>query len=169
VTALYQPTVGDYPSSAELNTLIPISAIKSADQTVNNSATLVNDTSLVWAMNANVKYRFAITVVYSSNTTANFKFALAIPSGARLDFGYAGYVVGGTNTALFQGDVNDTATAGTPFAVAGIVGIDASLFIHGIVTVVGAGNLQFKWAQNTANVSNTIVRGGSSGTLQQIA
>lgn len=167
--ALVQLTDGIAVPAAQVNALFPIYAFRSADSApVNNSIALVNDSSLFWPLAANASYDYRITILYNSNATANLRAAFTFPAGCRMDPGSIGLLVGGAGTVSILGFPNYA--SGFPISVAGIGASDAALHIFGKIDVgVTPGNLQFQFAQNTANVSNTIVRAGSSGTLRQSA
>ena len=166
--ALTQLTDGLVVPAAQINALFPINAYKGGDQIVNNSAGLVNDSALVWTPPVSATFEFRLTLIINSNTTANFKYAFTFPAGARLDFGHIVYNLGGAaNTIDLRGFPNYT--SGTAISISG-AGTDAAYFIHGTLTMgATSGNLQFQWAQNTATAVNSIVRGGSAGSLRQVA
>ena len=168
MTALPTFNAGTEPTAGQLQTLLPILARRTTDSSpVNNSTTLVNDSVLFWPLTANVTYDFRIVILYTSNATANFKFAFTFPAGCRLDFGFVGLLLGGTNTVDSRAAIN-IASAGT-VSIAGGAAPEA-VHINGTLSVGGtAGNLQLQFAQNTANASNTVVNAGSSGTLRQVA
>lgn len=138
-------------------------AIKTADQTVNNSATLVNDSVLLAAVAANSTYRFELGVRYNSNSTADINTGWAVPSGTIMAFDIIGVASGASATTIRAWDSN------TNFAFEGAGGVTSFRESGLIVTSSTAGTVQFKWAQNTANVSNTMVTAQSYLLLTKIA
>ena len=122
---------------------------KTADQTVNNSTTLVNDTDLVVPLLANRKYYWFMRVRFQSNSTPDIKFTWTVPSGA----------TGGRRRELTAAtEVSYGTTSNWP----GSTGVNRQGYAGGYVEVsTTAGNLQFQWAQNTADASNTAVLKGS--------
>lgn len=158
------PSAGDFWTGAALAALIdelrPRAAAKTSDQTVNNSATLVNDTQLFVNVSANATYTFTAALRYSTGTTPDLKIAWTFPAGLTLRYDS---LIGPTSAtlAMFQQDQT------TPLAFDGALGY-AMLF--GVVTVSGtAGVLQLQWAQNVANPSNTIMQTGSYLDLRRIS
>lgn len=143
----------------------PLYSFKTANNTaVNNSTVLVNDSDLFWAVAASTTYEFVLTVIYSSNATANFKWALTFPS-ATVSFGNVAPAIGGGALITAQSGY----TSGTAIGIGGAA-FDQSLHIRGTIAVSStAGTLQFQFAQNTANVSDSFTRLGSFGTLRKVA
>lgn len=146
-------------TAAQLEALVPIIKRKVADETVNNSSTLQNDDELAIVVAADTSYRLRATIRYSSGTTPDFKWAWSYPTGLTMVY-----------SAICQ--VTTVAFAELIESSGGAVdgaGANESLFFDGTVVVSStAGTLQFRWAQNTANPSDTIVRAGSYLELQQI-
>ena len=130
---------------------------------VNNSTTLVNITGLAFAIAANEIWTFEITIWYSSNATANIKFAVTTPTGSTVRYTLIATVIDGA--ALYP-QVNATASGTTGIAdgaaaFAKIVGI--------VVNGATAGNVQAQFAQNTANVSDTTVLANSHLVAKRLA
>lgn len=135
--------------------------VKTADQTVNNSAVLVNDTHLVFAVATSEVWHVEVSLMVESNSTADFKFAWTVPAGATLKWAplqsstLSTWVYDGTNEVAL-GDATTTYNISSP--ASGVWGIAA----RGIAQVGGtAGNVQLQWAQNTATGINTNVKQGS--------
>ena len=169
MTALPTFNAGTEPTAASWQTLLPILARRTTDgASVNNSTTLVNDAVLIWTLsNTNVVYDFQLRMGFTSNTTANWKYAFTFPAGCRFDFSHVTYNLGGAaNTADLRSFVNYT--SGTAISVSG-AGSDTSYVISGTLAVASTtGSLQLQYAQNTANVSNSFTRAGSVGILRQV-
>lgn len=145
----------------QLNAALGLQAYKSADETVNNSATLQNDNDLAVDVEANGVYSLHLYLVYSSGATPDFKIDFTAPSGTTFEASFFDYNGGsfawGATSAL--GSV--TGLAGT--------GANAPFILRATVFVGGtAGTVQLRWAQNTANASDTIVRKGSRLTLVKL-
>lgn len=145
-------TVGRILTAADLQ----LAARKTIDQTVNNSVTLVDDTELYVAVPASTVFQFELQAIYNTGTTPNIKFAWSYPSGlviprsatlANFASGWAGGVPADQTTVT---------------VTQGFAGGDQYFRQTGLV-IVGAtpGTLRVRWAQATANASNTIMRTGS--------
>jgi hypothetical protein len=144
---------------------------KGADQTVNNSTVLVNDSALALSVVANAKYILEAYVKYDSGTTPDIKFAWTGPAGATLDWIPNTPPAGatGVNSAL---SVGNTAIGDGAAVAAGGVGAGTAVVAHmtGTLTVAGtAGSLQLRWAQNTGDASDTKVLAGSWLRLTRVA
>lgn len=162
MTALWVPTAGQIPTANQVATFRPNVAVKVADQTINNSAALVNDAELAVPVVANVTYHFECRLLVNSNSTANFKSLFTFPSGLTMLYTTMAIGVGGSVWGLFEADQTTT-------TVVGGAGANRSTMLWGIVNVGStAGTLQIQWAQNVANVSNTIMRAGSYLNLTQV-
>lgn len=123
-----------------------LKAVKTVDEIVNNSDVLQNDDALFLALAASKTYAFTLFAKYSSVTvTPDLLFDFSGPTGAHRwnadvatgggDSGYA--------AALATDQICTTAAA------------TFGLFIQGIAVTVGAVNLTFRWAQNTATLEDT--------------
>ena len=130
---------------------------KLGNETINNSSTLQNDDHLVAAVEANKSYAFLLSVAFAPLAASDFKMDFAIPSGASgtkiLNAFWTDGSVSATwstgHTALAT-DVPLLLSSGTPlaaFIMSGIVVVDST-----------AGNLQFRWAQNSAASEDTTVK-----------
>lgn len=123
---------------------------KTADQIVNNSTVLVNDTHLLFAVAASEIWEFLLGIrVYSTTATPDLKFAFTIPAAASSKRWEAWYSQGTEATEL-------DGTVATYFFVSAASNQYKQLrylYIGG----ANAGNVQFQWAQNTATVEDTKV------------
>jgi hypothetical protein len=149
---------GQILTAALLIAGVPIAVRKTADQTVNNSTVLVNDSELFWTPPVSTTYQLRLVLYYNSGTVPDIKAGWSLPAGATLTWG-ALYV----NTA---GGLTVIGNLGAGTLSIGGLGAEANAEFHGILTMGStAGNVQLQWAQDTANASNTIVRANSHGYL----
>lgn len=159
------PPAGSKLRGSTLSALItevrPLEAYKTADQTVNNSAALVNDSELFVAVVANARYDFELRIVHNSGTTPDFKYGWTFPTGTTMRYTQNTVPLAGTAFSLFVQIQTDT-----PQGEGGAA--DRGLHAWGKVLVGStAGTLRLQWAQSTANASDTIVRAGSYLTLRR--
>lgn len=141
------------------NNLVPAVARKTADETVNNSATFQNDDHMALSVVANAQYELYGEWRYNSGATPDIKFQWTFPTGLTMRWNIYGPVAGWTSFALTQADgaALDGAT-------------DIAVQVGGIVLVGStAGTLRVQWAQNTANASDTKVLTGSYIRLKRIS
>lgn len=143
---------GQKLTATALQAVVPLFAYKVADEIVNNSAAFQDDNELFVSLAANAVYEGWLHVVYNSGTTPDLKWQFTKPSGAtQNDWAFLGY---STASALTYGTGGQSATAG---GLGGKTVADA----WGLITTTNAGQLQWQWAQNTANASDTTVYAGS--------
>lgn len=120
--------------------------VKKIDQTVNNSSTLVNDDELVVALEANKNYAYYLMLFFSSPATPQIKKLFSVPAGAlglRLNGAWT------PNSAISTRDVITSSAIATNGSIQAIVETGR------IIMAGTAGNLQLRWAQQTANASDT--------------
>lgn len=125
---------------------------KAADETVNNSATLQDDDDLVIAIGANETWYFEAMILHNTGTTPDIKVGFDIPAAATLSWTDVARTSSDTPamTVPIQTDDGVDVLTGTGAAsVAMIWGV--------VVNGANAGNLQFRWAQNTQDASDTKV------------
>lgn len=147
-------------TAAQLEALVPRTIIKVADETVNNSTTLQNDDELLFAVAANTKYVIRGRIKINTGATPDIKIGWTFPAGLTMDYSTIGFSGGAFAAYAFD-------QTGTP-EIDG-AGVADEFFIDGTVTVSStAGTLQFQWAQNTLNASDTKVLAKSYITLQQV-
>ena len=148
----------------------PISVVaKSADETVNNSSTLQNDDALLFSLAANTTYAVKLVLTLTAaNATADWKFGFTAPAAATMNWDVftTPSIGGGAYTSGWAGA--GTANAATVLqTISGNAPIGSGAFIHGAIIEgvvyngANTGNLQFQWAQNTANATNSVVNAGS--------
>ncbi|MEU8270822.1 hypothetical protein AB0B89_27150 [Sphaerisporangium sp. NPDC049002] len=133
---------------------------KSADETVNNSTAVQDDDHLFLSVDANTNYLVEALIVYNSNSTADFQMGWSGPSGATFTWASGGMdtTVSGSlgSIDLKSRDIATTADSGG-WNFSDLIVRPAGRLAVGAT----AGTFRFRWAQNTANASNTIVRSGS--------
>lgn len=132
---------------------------KIANETRSASTTLANDSTLLIDVAANTKYRFRLTVFYTTPAAADFKYALDGPASP-------------TQVAIRQSHVVPGASANTnqimQSAEIGSTSVLSGTTDPGYITMDGiwhnganAGTLAFQWAQVTSDAGNTTVLAGS--------
>lgn len=140
--------------------MMPLTAFKAANKTVNNSTTLSADSELVIAVEANTSYLFEAYLEYSSATTPDAKFSITTPAGATWSIAPRGLTTG---VAATSGSIETAPLTTGGIALGGNgAGTHLTATPSGQVTITGtAGNVTLTWAQNTANVSDTVLYAGS--------
>jgi hypothetical protein len=135
-----------------------VSAVVDADQTVTNSATLVNIPQLVIPIGINERVIFRAVLFYTSTATGDVKYRVDVPASPtlyRLATENVADDVAAPVTSVITAEADSTAllASGT----------------NGVIRVTGvlqngstAGNVIFQFAQNTATASQSaIIRAGS--------
>lgn len=161
------PAAGSKLRGSVLSALItevrPVTARKTANETVNNSAALQNDNELFVAAEAGATYDFTLFGMYTSGTTPDLKVGWTVPSGTTMRWG-ASYYDTASALALTSNltESSTLACGGTTF--------NQSFIATGVIVVGStAGLVQMQWAQNTANASDTILYVGSYLELRRTA
>jgi hypothetical protein len=144
--------------------IVPLQAVKTATQTVNNSIALVNDTELTITTPATNAIASTWIIeggfLYTSSQVADFKLAFA---GVNVvSFNYAPVALATTAVAT-SGDVitQGTGTLGTAIPIGGSGGTAGIAVMGRIITSGAAATLTAQWAQNTLEASNTQMLAGS--------
>ena len=138
---------------------------KTADQTVNNSTTLVDVTSMAAPLSADETVSFVARVRYNSGATPDIKFAFTVPAGGSITWTTAnGIRINTAGTITFQ---NEVSVSGAPVAIEG-AGANRWATFEGVVRNGSTpGNLQLQFAQQTADASDTSVLTRSSMTIDR--
>lgn len=151
-------------TAVQLEAIVPKIKRKSADETVNNTATLQADDELIGALIASTHYVFELVCHYISGTTPDFKIAWSLPTGGTNVFAFDVF-----DTALVRTLAGGQTTVPTTgVAVGGTGGNTVAKFWGTVSTSTTAGNMQVSFAQNTANASNSSMLAGSYLMLQQV-
>src|SRR5262245_3251832 len=163
-------TTGQVLTASDVNTwFVPISAIKTANESVTSSTTLQNDDHLVIALAANSTYWVNITLIIDGATGGDFKADFTGPAGATPLLHVDGHNLSAAATTddaitLMEtfGDVIHIGTLG--------VGSHTAVSMRGPVSIAGtAGNMQLRWAQETSSASATRILTGSAMWARRIS
>ena len=137
---------------------------KTADQTVNNSITLVAVDDLLWAVGASEVWAWDLYLYSNSSTVADVKIGWAVPAASLLP--WQGF---GTNAAGSDDIFSALGSGSTPGLYGGgaaeMIFCGRGLYIGG----ANAGNVQLQFAQNTAEVSDTKILANSCLIVAQLA
>lgn len=138
--------------TSQVTALLQKSAIKTYDETVNNSAVLQDDNHLKITASAWEMWILDVTIFYDTGTIPDIKFAFTGPSGASAVWSF------------IDADPNVVqAIGGSASRIGGGAGNKRACHIKGWFFVQDtAGDITLQWAQNTANASNTKVLLGSN-------
>lgn len=130
---------------------------KAADTVRTSTAALASDPDLTVSVLASSVYVVDITILFSSNTTPNFKNAMVQPAGATGRLANYSSVNG---YRLSDATVDTWTVANTTVR---------AIRYSGTLVTTSAGTYAFQWAQNVSNVANTTVHQGSCMILHKIA
>jgi len=122
---------------------------KTVIETVNNNTTLQDDNELFLPMLPNFYYVFMLFNKFNSSSVADIRSSFIAPSGAT-----GGHnEINANGSTLFAFGANSNQSGG---------GNDSGVILYGYVTMGStAGNLQYQFAQATAEVSDTSVLAGA--------
>ena len=134
--------------------------IKASSETVTGSTSLQADDELTFSMAANTRYEFGFSIYYDTTAAADFKFDLdsngaTDPADMNIAIEYlapAATAWVSTVYTTLNNAISITAGAGS-----------GQIRINGYaLNGADAGSLRLRWAQNTSDPGNTIVRRSSS-------
>lgn len=140
--------------------------IKTADETVNGSASLQNDNDLSFSIGANETWQFTLMFKMTTASTPGFKWLFTVPSGATAR-GNANVTTGTTGIyGLSSADIDLTTGGGSTGA-----GSANNLYIVSgyVANSSTPGTVRLQWAQQTSNASDTIVKRGSTLTAIRVS
>lgn len=151
---------GDPVLAATTNAGLAQVALKTADETVVNSAVVQDDDQLFLPVEANASYVFTGWIWFTSPvTTVDLRAAFSLPAGStmwRSAFGQpngATTVTGVIDTSVLSfGSADGRGAWTTPMAIH---------YMGYVVTAGTAGNLQFRWGQVAAGADEVRVKAGS--------
>jgi len=151
---------------------VPEFARLTADSSpVNNSTALVDASGLAVPVSANAIYLVVATVFYSSATLADLLMGWTAPAGSTglwTSGGVSnsiGAAAGESALKVFTADWAGSLSVGG----SGVADSRAAAPQGTLITGGTAGNLQFRFAQNAADVSNTVLRAHSMLVAQRVA
>lgn len=151
------PTADRTFTVPNFNSSTVVTIRKTADETVNNSATLQNDDVLLLALAANETWYFTLVFSHVGNGTADIQYAFTVPAGATLKWG----CIARTDTSDSFGGCTDITSSGTAEPAGAGTGNRIVLSMGVVANGGTAGNLQLQWAQNVATVVDTKVLANS--------
>ncbi len=132
---------------------LPLAAVKTANEAINNDTTVQNDDELVIAVAANTLYAFQlIFAITTLSATPGIDWKLSLPSGG------SGRMTRMAGNSYLDVTAERTEQPG---------GAQTLIYDYdGFVKIAGtAGNVQLQWAQNVATGEDTSVLLGSSMIL----
>jgi hypothetical protein len=132
---------------------------KTENQVVNNSISVVDDTSLKVWLAPNEKVIFELSMEYDGDISTDLRVSLGAPAGSTLSYGPSSnsLKVSAGDVAAVQGNISGTLIFGAA------VGSHRLLCIKGTCTNGATGGyISTRWAQSVAGASDTTVYSGLS-------
>lgn len=164
MTAIPPFTAGSEPTAGGWQTLLPVFARKTSDQTIISNATFQNDNALFVPVAANAVYDCHLHFIFNSGATPALKTQFTGPVGATM-----------SSWTFFLPNGSSQSIQGVASAAAGVSGITCTGsdqpgdYWGLLITGANAGTFQLQWAQNTSTGTNTILRAGSFLSMRQVA
>lgn len=163
-------TAGQRITAALLNAGKVEYVSNTAGAQTNATTTMADATSLVFAVEANAKYKVHALISYDAPTATDIKFDWSVPSGATMARNVVGLAIGTADNmssnmmAIRRGATTDQ-TAGGPNATTNAFSVYVE-FVDLIVSST-AGNAQFRFSANAAGTAT--LQGDSIIYYQRIA
>lgn len=146
-----------------------VSSWKDIDQTKSNTVNLGDDFAISFFVTAGQTYLMEGYIAYDSSTNADFKHQIFADPGITVSYIAQGIATGATGSVT---TVNQLVYDSTDVVAFGGLGVGTTntiaIDIKGYVSAVSNGSIFYRWAQNTAEVSNTVVRAGSWMSLRRV-
>jgi len=151
------PTATEYQSILDYVTAItPTIRVKSTDQSVTSSTTLVNDNDLFFTPAVSTVWVVQLNLIYEASTTGDAKWGFTFPTGAFFSWGHTviNTSLGADATSVFS---YLRAASGNAFSAGGDgAGNRLHAVLGGTLTMGStSGNLQFQFAQQTSDGTAT--------------
>jgi hypothetical protein len=163
-------TTGQVLTASDVNTwFAPISAVKTATESVTSSTTLQNDDELVIAVAANSVYWLEAVIYYDAGTVGDIKMTFTGPASATCAINIEGISTAATGGGDFA---KGTLVAfGTPMSFGGTgAASDRTLHCAGVINIAGtAGNVRLQWAQDASSAGATRVFANSAMWARRIS
>lgn len=146
-----------FDSGAVSSGVTTTAVVKANDDTVNNSATLQDDSELLTALEANSTYVIDVGLLHTTSFAASIKFSFSVPSGSVL--ARMRSTIGNSSGAVTDLSITDAGSMDTEGF--GAAEITLTRMYARVETGATAGNFVIQFAQVNAEVSNTILQAGS--------
>lgn len=135
---------------------------KTANETVNNLATLQDDDHLTTTIVNGAVYHFDLRLHYTSGTTPDLKIGWSFPTSTTM--AWAGVDSDTAGAVRIAGNLSQ-------LSVPAICGSGTDLTAHytGIVVAGSSGTFKLQWAQNTLTATNSTIYAGSYLLIRRVA
>lgn len=165
-------TAGTALTAAKLNAINGY-VIKTADQSVTSSTTLVNDTHLSFAIPASGTYIVDAWLygVSAANAAGDLAVGFSFPAGTFHAGGAGGPDINLASNSIEPGEwlAALSVASGTGVVAFGLSTTVTQSHVHGILIATAAGTLQLMWAQYGSNASASTLKAGSHMRVDQVA
>ncbi len=133
-------------------------AVKLTDENLASDNTLNNDRDLAIPIAANEVWTvYGVVMASSTSATPDWQYAFKVPTGATMDIQAVNYP---TLTTFAKQNIRGSGQSMGLSAITANV-INSLMFTGTVINGGTAGFIQFQWAQNTSNGTNTTVTRGS--------
>lgn len=141
-------------------------ALKTADESVTNSAAYQNDDELFVPVTAGGTYIVEGYIVYDTTSEAGINLRMTGPTGTGLWTFFAVDASGGTTSSGPVRTKPGSNNSGAAYL--GGSGGDMTALLRGTFLPTADGTLTFEWSQNAASTTATIVRANSWLSVQKV-
>lgn len=167
-----QFTAGEDITADKLNSMLGLTAWKTATESVTSSTVLQNDDELFLTVEANATYVMFMFLLHDSDATAagDIKLGFSSPASSTFAWGVHGANTSSTSSSAVTSVNMTLQTTSSTVSLGGGDSTGTTAFIGGTLVTSGtAGTFRLQWAQDTSNAVATNVRIGSYMTLKRVA
>lgn len=138
---------------------VPVVKVKTSDETINTDNTLSNDATLTgWSLAASSTYAIEGDLYLVSAATPDFQYTFTVSAGSpTCRFMDSAFRAGASVV-----DVGVGTSCGTGVSITVDNTNQHNVRLWGYITTTTAATVNFQWAQNTSNGSNTTLKDGST-------
>ncbi|MFJ3173799.1 hypothetical protein ACIPJK_23870 [Streptomyces roseus] len=149
------PYAGQRATADLLASMLPISVVKAADESVTSSTALQDDNHLILPMEANATYIVEGALFYDGQFNAgNLKLTWTLPTSATIYWAPNAPALGGAAAYASQATTTGTLSVGTY----GTGGTKTTASISAtVITAATAGSMTLRWAQDTSSATATTI------------
>lgn len=160
---------GQLLTASALNALTGVTGRQPSDTAPVVSSTVLVNTAIALALDANSVYGVHGVIIYDTSSTADYRWSISLPAGATVIHSDWGSISSGAAVDSPIGHSAYTALTGLINGGVGIGTLMTMRYIGTITTAGTAGTATWQHAQGTSTAVNTVTKAGSWLTAVKLA